>query len=197
VTILLNKHIHQALSQRGLLATEAGDLFFPKGLLPKDRLPFTSYTGHRTWLLACGDRTFRVAGGTRERVQYHLSLAFRPDYRTLRRWVVQLRIRLHLVNAAGQPLETKVLVRRRKAIGRMWFNHQWITRLMAVSEWFAADGQPIRLGRTPSSQLTLGGRPLTVRADEGIDESSLAPLVVDEDEELEDLADDTTEPNDN
>jgi hypothetical protein len=63
---------------------------------------------------------------------------------------------------------------------------------MAVSEWLAPDGKPIRLGRTPSSQLALAGRPLTVRADKGIDESTLAPFVVDEDDELEDFAEDAT-----
>lgn len=190
VTILLNQYLSRTLTSRGLQLTPAGDLFFPKGFLPNDRLHFTTYTGTKTWLFACGNRTFRVAGGGRETVQYHLSLTFRPDYRTLQRWVAQLQIRLHLLDAQGKPLQASVLVRRRKAIGRMWFNHQWFTRLLAVTQWLALDGQPLRLARTTSSQLAIAGEPMTVVVDQGIDEASLGGLPVDDDsEELDDSED--------
>jgi TIR domain len=190
VTILLNQYLRRVLCARGLQLTPAGDLFFPKGLLPHDRLHFTTYTGTKTWVFACGNRTFRLGTGGREVVGYHLSLAFRPDYRTVRRWVVQLQVRLHLTDAEGKPLEVPKLVRRRKAIGRMWFNHQWLTRLIAVTEWLVPDGSSLRLARTLSSELAIASRPTTTYVDYGIDETAMANAREDDDDEVDDIDED-------
>jgi hypothetical protein len=108
----------------------------------------------------------------------------------MKRWVVQMPIRLYLTDAGDQPLATKVMVRRRRAIGRMWFNHQWITRLQAISEWLAPDGNSVRLGHSATGTLMLAPRPVRLRSEKGIDESTLSQLVQGEDEELEDIAED-------
>src|SRR5439155_3784316 len=60
VSSLLRRNIYSALQQKGLQTPDEGiTLFFPRGLLPQDKLNFIGFTGKRTWIRVVGNRTFR------------------------------------------------------------------------------------------------------------------------------------------
>lgn len=186
VTHLLRRHIHFHCARKGMAITEAGEhLYFPKGLLPEDRLNFTEYSGHPTWLLAVGERTFRHRNGTREKYRYYLSPTFRPNLWKYECPVVQVHIRVHLTDLSGTSLESLTALRRRKRICRNWWNHQWLMRVLGVVSWLADGQESINLARSATRAIELAGVPRQLLAPVGIDERMFEPIELDELAELD------------
>ncbi len=154
----------------------SGQLFFPPGMLPGDRLAFASYDGRKTWVQAVGTRTFRL-GMSREKSRYHLSPIFRPNLRKYGLPVVQVQMRVLLTDLEGRGLDAKKAARRRKAIGRHWWNREWLMRVLATAHWLAGGASSVDLGLTPTTRIILAGRPLSLEAPVGIDETVFAEPV--------------------
>lgn len=184
-TDLIRQHIVQHCTTKGMALTPNGrDLYFPPGLLPNDRLTFRQYTGRKTYVAAVGQRAFRLANGARELSRYHLSAVFRPKLRQLTNPAVLIQMRVHLTTLHGQPLDTARAVRRRKAICRSWWNHQWLARLIAVTTWMAGGGNNIELASTPTGRLLLSATSLKLAAPVGLDEGDSELSIDDDTEEL-------------
>ncbi len=191
VTRLLSQYLHFHCVGKGMAVTADGEhLYFPSGVLPGDRLSFTGYEGKATWLLAVGERTFRVGNSAREKSRYHLSPTLRPNLWKYARPVVQVQVRVFLTDLSGRPLDTAKAIRRRKRICKNWWNHQWLSRVLAIASWMADAQERINLARISAHPIVLAGIPLQVTAPVGIDESVFGRAEADEEAELTDEPDD-------
>lgn len=195
---ILRKAITVKCLQRGMkLIPKSGLLYYPQGLLPDDRLWFTSYDGKKTYVNAIGERTFR-SRGEREVNRYHLS----PHYcltEETGRLAVRVSIHLHLTDLNGYPLEGAKVISRRKRICRNWWNHQWISRFLGVVQWFCDGEQEYNVLCTPEGSFRIASTPLTLSSDKGIDESGLKSAAMSEqdteviDEDIDDTGDEFRE----
>jgi hypothetical protein len=184
---LVRAHLRgRALSKGMVLTPDGKHLYFPAGLLPGNRLSYVGYDGKRTFVLAVGERTFRVGalGHEREKTRYHLSPTFRPSLWKYEQPIVDVQMRLFLTDLTGKPLESRKAARRRKAIGKNWWNYEWVSRTLATGSWLSDGADQVNLASAPGVKLTLAGRPLTRFAPVGIDESGFVPVHDDEDAEL-------------
>ena len=188
VTNLVKQHLVRHAMSKGMVRSPDGrDLYFPFGLLPKNRLNYRGYRGKQTWVQAVGERTFRQQAGVREKCGYHLALVFRPMLQAFEEPVVQIQIRLHLTNSDGSALDPAKALRRRKAICKHWWNHEWLSRLMGVAQWLSEGTDGLCLADTPSGRLVVSSVPVQLTAQRGIDEKHLGPVPrIDEDDTLDD-----------
>jgi len=138
-------------------------------------LTFTGYQGKKTWVLAVGERTFRVSATDREKTRYHLSPTFRPTLWKYDQPVLQIQMRVYLTDLTGTPLDARKAARRRKKICKTWWNDEWLARLLGVVNWMAGGGDCINLALTPACRIVLAATPIRLTAPVGIDEGSLAP----------------------
>lgn len=179
VTTLLRKHLERYVTGRGM-RFEDPVAYFPVDLIENEKLRYTSTGGKRYPVNATGQRNFRTLGGGREKVNYHLGFAAHPDFRTFGTWVLHVHPRIVLRDMTDKALDPKVAHRRRKAMCRMWFNHQWGTRFKAIVEWLAPEGAPAMLSQHGATALQLVGTPVQVTGLFSIDESSIEDVLEDD-----------------
>ena len=163
--------------QRGMkLIPKSGSIYFPNGMFDQDHIRFTTYDGKRSYISANGQRTFRM-GDQRETVRYCLAPSFCLTSKDFVEMAVRVSIQLHLTDLKGFPLEASKVISRRKRITKNWWNHEWLSRFLAVVEWLC-NGQPeCEVLRTASGAFRLSATPMMFSVDQGIDEENLLPAV--------------------
>jgi hypothetical protein len=182
---ILRKAITVKCLQRGMkLVPKTGFPYYPEGLLEANHLRFTTYDGKRSYVSAIGERTFR-RGDQIEKVRYHLSPSFYLTSTDCAEMAVRVAVRLHLTDLQGYPLEGSKVTSRRKRICKNWWNHEWISRFLAVVEWLCDGHAESEVLLTANGCLRIGATPFTFSADQGIDESNLQLEVAIEDDEPE------------
>lgn len=191
---LLRQYLHALCIKRGLRSfldsRGRGQLYFPFELGKAGRISFESYSGRKTPLKVAGARSFRIGGGAKEKTRYHLAPVFTPNVWLFERPVILLRLSLLLTDTSGKPLDSAKALRRRKKICKSWWNHQWLTRLMAVTQWLANGQDDLDLSIGASGSIVVRFRPTQHRVPVGIDERELEPLEFDEDAMLDDSDED-------
>lgn len=185
---LLREGLRQHCIAKGLAeSADAKYVYFPTGLVPADRLRFTSYDASKTWVNAVGDRSAWTGSGT-EKFRYHLALELRPALDRYAEPVIQIRNRVYLTDPDGVPLEGVKLNRRRKLLCKDWWNHEWLSRLLASVQWLSDENAEIVLTRRASSRVAISAVPLTLDAPDGINEAEAdVPLPSDEDAPLDEI----------
>jgi hypothetical protein len=172
VSSLLKKSLVKKCIEKGLkLHRESRLVYFPQGLLEKDRIKYVGYKGRRTRLCVIGERRF-ASGRTR----YHLALVFWVRQDVLDGFVAQVKIRLHLVDMRGQELETRLALGRRKKITKGWWNHEWLSRQIAIRSFLADGTDHILIGSVPEEQIVLATAPIQGGVPVAINEEFLKPL---------------------
>ena len=194
VSYLIREHVIRDCVSRGMRIEPQGrDLFFPSGLFEGDKLHFVGYDGETTYVKVVGDRSFRVTGDAREVSRYHLAFSPRPAYRGDDTYL-RMRIGVFWTDTAGTPLPLSKAARRRKALGKRWWNHEWLCRMLACTSWLCDGRDEHVLTTSESGNLTLAGEPLSLEASAGIDESVLeSRLTLTDEEELEEEPDEDSE----
>ncbi len=183
-TILIKQQIVAHCLRNGMLmSANRSDIYFPPGLLPKDRLNVYYSGGKKTWVLATGERTFRK-GGVRERCRYHLAPVFRPMLKAFHVPIVKVQVRVHLTDVSGRPLDAATAFRRRKAVCKSWWNREWLSRLLGIVYWLAEGQDHLTLADGSSGRLVIAGMPIRLGSDVSIDEKLLAPIAPVEDTEI-------------
>jgi hypothetical protein len=182
---ILRKAITVKCLQRGMKRVpKTGFHYYPEGLLEANHLRFTTCDGKRSYVSAIGERTFR-RGDQTEKVRYHLSPSFYLTSTDCAELTVRVAIRLYLTDLQGYPLEGSKVISRRKRICKNWWNHEWISRCLAVAEWLCNAQAECEVLRTANGCFLIGATPLTFSADKGIDESNLQPDVALENDDVE------------
>lgn len=189
-SFLIGRHLKFYCLRMGLRETRWRQLYFPPDLA--ERVTFTGYDGRRTWILPSGERSFRTGIGSSEKVRYHLSPSFKPQLERYGDPFIELQLSLYLTTNAGDPLDPKKALRRRKRICKGWWNHQWLSRFLAVVSWLADGKEEIRLNLTQSCELIVAPSLLTVTSPIGIAESLLAPPEQSSEDEIIDDEDDAS-----
>jgi TIR domain len=170
VVNLLRQYLRRRCLNLGLVENDAGQLYFPHGLLPGDRLPFTHHTGRQTSLQAVGFKTFRT-GASSVRNQHHLTVELVPRLDRYEVPVVEVRVRVYLTDLGGKALPPQIANRRRKRVAKSWFNHEWWSRYVAVIGWFAQGNDVVDLALGPAV-IAIDGQPKVIPIGVGIDEEA-------------------------
>lgn len=184
VTTILKDYLRLMCLKKGLRETLDRRLYFPPEMLPGNQLTYRRYDGKMSHVLACGERTFRTARGVRQKSRYHLSPVFRPLLRDFANPVLQVNLRLHLTDVDGRPLDEHTSLRRRKRICKDWWNHEWLSRLLAVIYWMADGQETFDITMNPSCKIVLSGIPINLKAPVGIDERLLARVPLEDEKEI-------------
>ena len=175
VTSLLKKSLSVKCIERGLVRSEDGGThYFPPGLLPKERLAYRNYKGANAWVGVLGERRF---GKGRSRYQLGVTFWVRSD--VLQGFVVETKIRLHITDPSGRALDQKSANARRKKIAKSWWNHDWLSRQLAIVHFLAdhtTDRSEIVVGTTPGEQVKLSGQLLQAFVSPSINDAALEPL---------------------
>jgi hypothetical protein len=172
ISSLLKKSFIKKCVEKGLrLHRESGILYFPKGLLEKDRIKYVSYKGRKTWLGVVIERNF-----PKGRMRYHLAFLFWIRQDVIDGFVAQVKIRLHLIDWVGKEIDPKIALGRRKKVTRNWWNSQWLSRQIAFRSFLADGTNSILIGDVPEEQVILSAIPILGEVPIAINEKFLRPL---------------------
>ncbi len=142
VSSLLKKTLLVKCFQKGLKRDEkSGVIYFPNGLLEKNRLKYQGYRGRLTRVDVAGERKAVDA-------KYHLGITFSIRQDVLDGFVALFKITLFLLDMNGERFDPKVALRKRKRITKSWWNHQWLSRHVAVRSFLADGGEVISVGES-------------------------------------------------
>jgi len=170
VSQLLRQSFTRTLLKRGLEQDpERGAIYFPKGLLPKNKILYRNRKGRMVPLQVVGKRTFRG-----KPYRYHLapSIGVRQDLGA--EFVAQVKIRIHLTDLKGKTLDRATAFTRRKHLVGNWFNHDWLSRVMAICSFLAKGKETIRL--VGDEAVVLQSVPIAGDVPVGINEDAIAAL---------------------
>ena len=185
VSRLIREYVIRLCLRKGMLINLRGDVYFPTGLLENDKVHFITYDGRKTYVRVVGDRTFRTTGGVKEVSRYHLAFSPRPSYRGQDTYL-RLNVGVFLTGTTEEALPPAKAQRRRKALGKNWWNHEWLSRTLACAAWLCDGHEQTLLTESESGNLTLAGLPRTLISPGGIDERALEKFESSsEEEELE------------
>lgn len=174
VSRLVTESLRVWCISRGLkpVPGESG-VYFPSGILERNRISFKNYTGAKIGLLAVGQRRRRITSDTVEITRYHMAPTFRLVGRPGGNSAIQIQVEFYFTSREGGPLPPGARPRARKRLTRMWTNHHWLSRVVAIGR-FLSDGDAfIRIGENESEQLVIDATPHGYLVPVGIDEESL------------------------
>jgi len=161
VSRLVSRSLTAYCITKGLaLDSEREWLYFPKGLLKNDRLTFVGQDGKRNWVAAVGERGFFRAGKEIEPYRYHLSPHFAVRQDLLEGFAIRLTIHVYITDLNGNRLSARACQSRRKKVTHDWWNWEWLSRHLAVSQFLATSGNEIIIGQKEHERLILSARPL-------------------------------------
>lgn len=166
---VLNRAVHHKMLSVGLEENADGDVYVPKAL-GDEKYPFQNYSGE-TKLKLGGVRNFWISG-KHVSVRYHFAVYPKAYFDLGGKDFIQFFLKLHLTELDGIPVPRKSVQSRRRQIARSWWNHQWISRLMAITSMMAdGNGAEIPIG---TSGLKLSRYPTQLEIPVGFDEAKLA-----------------------
>ena len=118
VTNLIRQSMYMVCRQRGLTGNrETGLLHFPVGLLPKNKLCFTTIQGKPSYVLGVGQRSRRGS-----KYRYHLAPIFSVRRDLVDGYCILLRIRILITDEAGATFPSSGALSRRKHLCKSWWN---------------------------------------------------------------------------
>lgn len=168
ISNLVSKALKVKCLEKGLkYSPDHKMLYFPKGLIDKDKISFESYTGKKTFVKVAGERSLRGV-----KYLYHLSPSFSIRQNTQNGFIVYLKIRLYISDVNGNPLQNKSVNSRRKKICKSWWNHQWLSRQLAICSFLSDGNGLITIGMSSNEQIVVSAKLHKYEAPFGIIESS-------------------------
>lgn len=178
VISLVKKSMIVKCVERGLfLEDDQRTAYFPRGLLPKDKITYRNYKGRKVRVSVFGERR---TGKTRTFYQLAVSFFVRSDV-IESGLIIELKLRLHLTDPSGVSLDGKAINARRKKITKRWWNHEWLSRQMALVHHLAEIGDTqatheIVIGTVLQEQVRVSSRLLSATVRPGINDGALEPL---------------------
>ena len=192
LSVLIRRAIELYSLHRGLRThPEKDEVYFLDGMFPGDRLHYVGYDGKRTYVQVVGERSKKRPDESSEVTRYFLSFGVRPILFEFGEPVVRLNIGAHFTDADGKDLPPGRAGKKRKSLGKSWWNYEWLSRVLACGSWLS-DGNPSAvLLKSPYGELIIAGSPLSTTAGLKLNEEGLGPQEpleeeVDEEDEDED-----------
>lgn len=176
VTNLLKKSLITKCLGNGLeWSKDHHYLYFPKGLMNKDKIIFKDYYGKKTWLLAVSERKNRQqANKLASKYRYHLSPTFKIMRNINEEILLRLKVRLYITWDNGEPMLPRSALSRRKNICKYWYNHEWLNKLLAICQFLSEGEETITIGELPNEKIVISSNMLKFTAPFGINEELLA-----------------------
>lgn len=170
VSSLLKKSLIVKCLQKGLKRDrDSAAIYFPDGLIERNRLKYRGYKGTMTRIDVVGERKALNA-------RAHLGVVFSVRQDVVQDYAVLMKIVLFLVDENNQPFDFKVALRKRKRITKSWWNHQWLSRHIAIRSFLGDGTDVIAIGEIGNSQVRLSAVPIVGTMGVTIDESYLQPI---------------------
>jgi hypothetical protein len=177
-TELIRKALPVKCHEKGLIFCPTTKLwYFPKGLLERDRLPYELPNNSRAFIQVAGQRKYWRPKVTTDYC-YYLAPTFNVRRDIRGDFVALLQVRVRFSDTSGEVLPKKAGQSRRKHLCRDWWNHEWLTRTMAIAQYLATE-DTITIGEVVEQQIVFSATPLLLSAPVGIDESRLGDEIVD------------------
>ena len=171
---LLRNCIRLACFRKGLKMSEDNrKLFFPEGLIDRNKLFFMNYTCKKTFIKIIGQRNFRSGAGSIETINYHLSPVFKLLIDGINNPVILLATSLYITDLSGRQLEGIKNNNRRKKICKSWWNHQWLSRQIALVSWLSNGQDMWNIAHTNSGDFIASAIPKQFKSLYGITEIKL------------------------
>ena len=181
VSELIRKSMNVKCFQKGLrYCQETRMVYFPAGLVQKDKIKYQWPNGRRSWVNTTGERKYPT--GKKDRYCYYLSPNFSVSQST-DGFTVLLRVRVRITDTAGVPLPARKSLSRRKHLCMNWWNGEWLSRMLAICQ-FLSVGDVISIGDERAEQIVVSSQPFTITSTKGINEDALAPDFYRRDDEL-------------
>lgn len=171
VSNLLWQSISYTILHRGLKREAAsGLIYFPRGLLRKNKIRYLGRAGKKTWIAVVGEKSFRGKA-------YRYNLA--PDFQVRQDlgddFVAQMKIRVRLTDSKGKVLDHASAVARRKHLTGAWFNRHWLNRVLAIASFLSRGHSKIML-LDQGDPVILVASPLAGEVGVSINEANLRSL---------------------
>lgn len=161
--------------------TKSRPIFFPGGLYEKDRLPFVSYKGRRTYVATKGRSTF-YRRGVAQVCNYYLAFRHNIIRDATGDWLIYLKLYLRITDPAGHELEPKPAMSRRKAITRGWWNDKLLNRYLALCTALGSF-QQLRRFRDSPDQVVVDPALVSFTAPGGINEDCFKDAEIESDDD--------------
>ncbi len=192
---LLGECFYQFCKRKGLKRDNDGPIYFPKSLVPNDKLFLTRFDNKKVHVLVVGSKkfkSFQQGVEITEYARYHLSPDFRFFLNMLGEPVVRLRISVYWTDLEGNAIEPRRANSHRKALCKTWWNYQWLSRILALSQWLSDGKEEVIIAQSDSGNFKIPMNPMTFDSNFGIDEKKLTVPECTENEEII-LTDEPTE----
>jgi hypothetical protein len=192
VSELLRKSLLVHCGQKGLAyCAESKMYYFPFGLVPTDRIRYARQDGASALINTVGERKYRKSKRG-ERFKYYLSPDFFISQQLGTDFMALIRVRVRITDTEGNLLASKKANSRRKDLCHDWWNHEWLSRQIAICQFLSEDGQLV-IGLLKSEQVIVSGNPMSLEAPKGVNEEKLGQDSLERDEFLYDDEDDDEE----
>ena len=169
VTNLIRQSMYMVCRQRVLTGNrETGLLHFPVGLLPKNKLCFTTMQGKPSYVLGVGQRSRRGS-----KYRYHLAPIFSVRRDLVDGYCILLRIRILITDEAGATFPSSGNLSRRKHLCKSWWNAEWFNRHLAVLQFISNGGDAVTF-RTGDEEVRVSSTFESFNVAFGINEDGLA-----------------------
>ncbi|MFH1368514.1 MAG: toll/interleukin-1 receptor domain-containing protein [Elusimicrobiota bacterium] len=171
--ILLNKCIKMKMYEKGLQIVDKMQFYFPKGLLDGNWLKFVSYDGKNRRLQVTGERSSWVGKDKQQKYNYHFSPELWVRRDLVDNYVVQVNVRLFIVDSLGNAFKQRSAASRRKKVSRGWKNKQWLMRHIGICSFLSDGNGKIEIGKTNEEKVVIYSNLFKVGAPYGINEITL------------------------
>jgi hypothetical protein len=150
-------------------ARTAGWLYFPRGLVPNDKLRVENWSGKPVPIKLIGERTYKGE-------PFFAHLAFSPVLEQIDRdqFLLFLQLGVRPFQPSGEPYHGTAVGPRVKQATRGWTNAHLLARLRVVVSVLSGGKEDIFLG--PPSQSRIALRQLSGEIDYSVDERALKAL---------------------
>jgi hypothetical protein len=186
---LIRKSVQVYCHEKGLKYCAETDLmYFPDGLVPRNRLPVQLPDGTKLPALAVyGERKYYRPDDQSTYYRYYLAPTFFVDsklFRSERREVLNdfkstvlyIRLRNRFTDTDNVVLPPRTALSRRKHLCKSWWNDEWFRRTLAVAQFLADQDGKIRIGKNRYEQIVINSFPKTFEVCDGINEEALNKL---------------------
>lgn len=172
ISSLVKKSLLVKCAERGLIWNDEGTAaFFPEGLLPKDAISFRNYKGNATHVGVLGERAFGKG-----RFRYRLGISFWVRSNMLDALVVETKVQLKITDPSKEGLTAHGANARRKKVTKSWWNHEWLSRQLALVAFLRGTDENITIGESEGEQIQISGEFVQALVTPSIDDQALEPL---------------------
>lgn len=158
--------------------------WFPKDLIPKDKITFVGVDGKNTWRLMVGYKTRKKPDGNSFKQYWHFGIQARPMFYPNLAFVIKYHV-MFSDDGIQHWRSKKRIHRARRRQCRGWWNSDWRDRTLAAMQWLADGKENMSLQLGSEVVLTVKAKPVSFISDVSYSDPNLnLPLEDTEEEEV-------------